>query len=69
MSKLTLHQRIFVIEKYFQYGNAQRVREEWINEYGDEIKPPHRDTIYHLRDRFCQNGTVADLHEQVGHVV
>ena len=61
MSKLTLHQRIFVIEKYFQYGNAQRVREEWINEYGDEINPPHRDTIYHLRDRFRQNGTVADL--------
>ena len=42
MNKLTLQQRIFVIEKYFQYGNAQRVCEEWINEYGDEINPPHR---------------------------
>ncbi|CAI9738112.1 XP_014784835.1PREDICTED: uncharacterized protein LOC106879674 [Octopus vulgaris] len=61
MNKLTLQQRIFVIEKYYKYGNARKVREEWINEYGDKINPPHRDTIYHLRDRFHQNGTVADL--------
>ena len=61
MNKLTLQQSVFVIEKYFQYGKAQRVREKWINEYGDKINPPYRDTIYHLRNRFHQNGTVADL--------
>lgn len=61
MNKLTLHQRIFVIEKYFQCGSAQRVREEWIIEYGDEINPPHRDTIYYLCFRFHQNETVVDL--------
>ena len=60
MNKLTLQHKIFIV-KYFQYGNVQRVREEWINEYGDERNPSHRDTIYHLRDRFHQNGTVADL--------
>ena len=49
MNILTLQHRIFVIEKYFQYGNAQRVREKWMNEYGDERSPPHGDTIYHLR--------------------
>ena len=61
MNKLTLQQIIFVTEKYFQCGNAQRIREEWINEYGDERSPPHRDTIYHLRNRFHQNGTEANL--------
>ena len=61
MNKLTLQRRIFVVEKYFLYGNAQRVLEEWINEYGDEGSLPHRDTIFYLRDRFHQNGTVAHL--------
>ena len=61
MNKLTLQHRIFVIEKYFQYGNAQGVGEEWINEYSHEKNPPHGDTTYHLGDRFHQNGTVTDL--------
>ena len=61
INKLTLQQIIFVTEKYFHCGNAQRTREEWISEYGDERSPPHRDTIYHLRNRFHQNGTEADL--------
>ena len=59
-NKLTLQQRIFVIEKINEYGNANRVREDWRAEYVD-VNPPHRDTIYHLRNRFHETGTVADL--------
>ena len=61
MNKLTLQHRIFLIEKYFQCGYAQRFREEWINEYSDEKSPPHGDTIYHFRGQFHQNGSAADL--------
>jgi len=60
-NKLTIQQRVFVIEKINEYGNANRVREEWINEFGNDVKPPHRDTIYQLRNRFHETGTVSDL--------
>ena len=61
MNKRTLQQRIFVIISNMVNDNAERVRKEWINEYGDEINPLRKNTIYYLRDRFYLNGTVANL--------
>ena len=60
---------MFVIEKYFQYGNAPIVWEEWINEYGDERSPPHGDTIYHLEIDFIKMEPWPIYHDQAGHVV
>ena len=58
-SRLSQQQRVFVLEHYWQTRNAARVIEAWRAEFDEP--PPHRETIYNIRDRFHQTGSVADL--------
>jgi hypothetical protein len=58
-SRLSQQQRVFIVEHYWQTRNAARVIDAWRDEFADP--PPHRETIYNIRDRFHQTGTVADM--------
>lgn len=60
MQRFTQEERIFIIENYFSFGNAEAVRKEWMRRYGEE-RVPVRKTIYELRDKFRHTGSVADL--------
>ena len=57
--RLTTEQRVFVIEQYWKLGNASKVQDAWRQHYVEP--PPHRDTVYKIRDRFHDTGKVSEL--------
>ena len=58
-SRISQQQKVFVVEHYWQTRNAARVIDAWRDEFDNTL--PHRETIYNIRDRIHQSGTVAAL--------
>lgn len=56
--KLSFDERKFVLKTYWKYENAQEVIRIWNNTF--DTDPPSRLTIYQLRDKFEESGTLAD---------
>ena len=55
---LTTEQRKWVIKEYWKCENAERVREKWSQLF--DIPAPSRLSIYRLRDKFDQTGSILD---------
>lgn len=56
--KLTLEERKFVLKKYWKTENAQDVIRDWCLHFSTD--PPTRLTIYRIRDKFEETGSVTD---------
>lgn len=56
--KLTLDERKFVLKMYWKYENAQRVIAMWNDTFSTPA--PTRLTIYKIRDKFEETGSVLD---------
>ena len=55
---LTLEERKFVLKKYWKTENAQDVIRDWCLHFSTD--PPTRLTIYRIRDKFEETGSVTD---------
>ena len=56
--KLTLEERKFALKKYWKTENAQDVIRDWCLHFSTD--PPTRLTIYQIRDKFEETGSVTD---------
>ena len=56
--KLTLEERKFALKKYWKTENTQDVIRDWCFHFSTD--PPTRLTIYRIRDKFEETGSVTD---------
>ncbi|KAG1688800.1 putative phospholipid-transporting ATPase IIB [Nymphon striatum] len=56
--KLTLEERTFVIKIYWNHENSADVIRQWQDTH--QTAPPSRQTIYQIRDKFNETGSVVD---------
>lgn len=53
---LTDKQRKWILRQYWKTENSERVREQWVKTFA--TPPPTRLTVYRLRDKFEQTGSI-----------
>ena len=56
--QLTVHERVFVIKRYFSTGSYKNIQEEWSNSFSTAT--PTKSTMFALINKFNTTGSTAD---------
>jgi len=55
---LANYQRKWILKQYWKTENAEKVRQKWAE--GFDTPPPSRQTIYRIRNKFYETGSVCN---------
>ena len=55
---LTNDQRKWMIKQYWKTENTENLLHKWAKEF--DTPPPSRKTIYRMRDKFCETGSICN---------
>ena len=56
--QLTVHERVFIIKRYFSTGSYKNIQEEWSNSFSTAT--PTKSTMFALINKFNTTGSTAD---------
>ena len=65
-ARLSFEERKAVLKWYFKFEKISEVQRQWQNEFGTQ--PPTCLTIARIRDKFEIDGTLGDVHKEIGAV-
>jgi len=60
---LTNDQRKWILKQYWKAENAEKFRQKWVEKF--DTPPPSRHTIYRIRDKFVETGSICNAPKSV----
>ena len=55
---LTKDQPKWILKKYWKTENVEKIRQKWAENF--DTPPPSRQTIYRIRDKFDETGSICN---------